>query len=347
MDGDSLERFPLTELPTPVRRLVALERETGHPSLWVKCDDCCSPLYGGNKPRKLELLVAQARRRGRAGLLTTGAIGTHHGLATAIAARQAGMRCALVLLPQPVTGHVRESLLLAHAYGAELYLAGSVAAVARKAAFLLVDAVLRGKPLALVPTGGSSALGTVGFLRAALELAAQVEAGSLPAPAKVFVPLGSGGTAAGLLAGFRLAGLRTRVVAVLVTDILPPSGARLARLAAASIDVLRRAGEPLPPYRFSADAIEIDRTQLGAGYGAASAAGEAAARLAHDLEGLELEPTYTAKCFAAFVAAARSGRRNGPLLFWNTYSSIDPRRGIETLPRPAELPPAFHRFFAS
>jgi len=344
MDGDSLERFPLTVLPTPVRRLTALQGETGHPSLWVKCDDRSSPLYGGNKPRKLELLVAQARRRGRAGLLTTGGIGTHNGLATAIAAREARMRCVLVLLPQPLSEHVRESLLLVHAYGAELHLAETIAGVVGKTAFLLVDAVLRGKPLALIPTGASSPLGTVGFVRAGLELAAQIKAGVLPAPDKVFVPLGSGGTAAGLLAGFRLAGLRTRVVAVLVTDILPPSGTRLARLAASSIAVMQRAGEALPPHQFSPDAIVIDRSQLGSGYGAASAAGDRATQLAHDLEGLELEQTYTAKCFAAFVAAARA-ERAGPLLFWNTYSSIDPRRGAGTLPQPAELPAPFHRFF--
>jgi D-cysteine desulfhydrase len=346
MDGDTLERFPLTQLPTPVRRLAALQRETGHPSLWVKCDDRSGRLYGGNKPRKLEFLLAQARRRGRTGLLTTGGIGTHHGLATAIAARAAGMRCVLVLLPQPVTAHVCESLLLAHAYGAELHLAESLAGVVRRVAFVLVDAVLRGQSLALIPTGGTSALGAVGYLRAGLELAAQVEAGALPAPDTVFVALGSGGTAAGLLAGFRLAGLRTRVVAVLVTDILPPSRARLTRLAGASIELLRRAGEALPPHRFAPAEIEIDATQLGAGYGAASAAGDAAAGVAHALEGIELEPTYTAKCFAAFLAAARRGTHGENLLFWNTFSSIDPRRGVASLPRPAELPPAFHRFFA-
>lgn len=342
---EPLDRFPLTDLPTPVRRLPALEAELGHPSLWVKCDDRSGVLYGGNKPRKIEYLLARALRQGRAGLLTTGGIGSHHGLATAIAAHQAGLRAVLVLLPQPLTAHVRESLLLSHAYGAELHLAASVPAVAAKVLGLTVEAAVRGAPLALIPTGGTSALGVVGLVRAGLELAAQVRAGELPEPDAIFVALGSGGTAAGLVAGLRLAGLRSRVVAVLVTDILPPSAQRLARLATASTALLHRAGEISRQPLFAAADFTIDRAQLGAGYGAASPAGDEAMRRAREAERIALEPTYTAKAFAAFLAAARE-RRGENLLFWNTFSSIDPRRGVVRLPGPTELPPAFHRFFS-
>lgn len=321
----------------------ALERAVGAASLWVKCDDRSGRLYGGNKPRKLEYLIAQALQRGRAGVVTTGGTGTHHGLATTIAARQAGLSATLVLLPQPVNRHVQESMLLMHAYGARMYLAESVAAVAGRVLSLLARAALAGAPLSLIPTGGTNALGTVGFVRAALELAEQVRAGELPEPDAIFTALGSGGTAAGLVAGLRLAGLRSTVVPVLVTNTLAPTERRLASLAAAALRRMRRSGQQIPSLELPAVAIE--RGYLGAGYGVATEAGELASRTAFDLEGIQLEPTYTAKTFAAFVDAARSGRYGNNLLFWNTFSSTDPGAPFDRLPEPGELPAPFHRFW--
>lgn len=343
--ADSLPRFPLTQLPTPVRRLAALEAHLGAPSLWVKCDDCSGQLYGGNKPRKLEYLVADALQRRRAGLLTLGGTGTHHGLATAVAARQAGLRCVLVLVPQPVTSHVLDSMLLAHAWGAELHLARSFAGVLARVATILTAAAARRAPLALIPPGGTNPLGAVGLVRAGLELAAQVRAGELPEPDAVFTALGSGGTAAGLVAGLRAAGLRSRVVAVLVTDTLAPTEQRLANLAGAALARMRHSGADLPQLRFAPDDVTVTRDQLGRGYGYATAAGDDATRTAQQVAGMTLEPTYTAKAFAAFLDAARSRRWGEHLLFWNTFSSVVPRAGIERLPDPSELPRPFQRFF--
>lgn len=345
-DTAPLPRFPLTQLPTPVRRLAALEAHTGAPSLWVKCDDRSGPLYGGNKPRKLEYLVADALQRKRAGLLTMGGTGTHHGLATAVAARRAGLRCVLVLVPQPVNAHVRESMLLAHAWGAELQLAQSVTGVVARVAATMAIAAARGAPLALIPPGGTNALGAVGFVRAGLELAEQVRAGELPEPDIVFTALGSGGTTAGLTAGLRAAGLRSRVVGVLVTDTLAPTEPRLARLAGAALSRLRRSGEDLPRSRFTGDDFEISRDYLGRGYGYPTEAGESATRAARELEQIDLEPTYTAKAFAAFLDAARSRHQGEHLLFWNTFSSVDAAAGVDRISDPSELPQPFHRFFA-
>ncbi len=341
-----LTRFPLTELPTPVRRMSALEARLGGPSLWIKSDDRSGPLYGGNKPRKLEYLIGRALERGRAGVLTTGGTGTHHGLATTIAARQAGLRSVLVLLPQPVTDHVLEAMQLMHAYGAEMHLAESVTGVATRGLSLIAGGMLRGEPLELIPTGGTNALGAIGFVRAGMELAEQVRAGELPEPDIIFTALGTGGTAAGLVAGLRIAGLRSRVVSVLVTDLLAPTGRRLAKLAAATVRRLRRSGQAVPPLALAREDFQISREYLGDGYGVPTVAGERAARAAHELEGIELEPTYTAKTFAAFIDAARRGHPGESLLFWNTFNSIDPHGGIERLSAPSELPAAFHRFWS-
>ena len=339
-------RYALTALPTPVQPLARLGRRRELAALWIKRDDLSGPLYGGNKPRKLEWLLGAARQRARGGVITFGGIGTHHGLATAICARDAGLRTVLVLLPQPVTDHVRHCLLLDHAVGAELHLASSVAGVASRALRLCGIALLQGRPLGIIPTGGTSALGVIGYVNAACELAEQVRAGAVPEPDAIFTPLGSGGTVAGLALGCRLAGLRSRVVGVLVTDILPPSRGRLAGLARAALRRLRRASSDVPPIALGADDIVIVRDYLGARYGATTDAGLAAQRLLLEEEGIALETTYTAKCMAALLdLAARPPYRGQTLLFWNTYSSVDVDAAVGPLPDWRTLPAEFHRFF--
>jgi D-cysteine desulfhydrase len=259
-----LPRHALTELPTPVQPLQRLARRRGLGALWVKRDDLSGQRYGGNKPRKLEWLLGAARARGRRGVITFGGIGTHHGLATAICARDAGLDTVLVLLPQPVTDHVLHCLRLDQAAGAELHLAESVAGVAATALRLSAAAALRGRPLGIVPAGGTSATGIIGYVNAACELADQVRAGATPEPDAIFVALGSGGTVAGLALGCRLAGLRSRVVAVLVTDILPPSRARLLGLARGALRRLRQAAPEVPAVELRPDDIVIVRDYLGA-----------------------------------------------------------------------------------
>jgi D-cysteine desulfhydrase len=339
----SIPRAVLTQLPTPVEPL-ALE---GLPEgvLWVKRDDRTSAVYGGNKARKLEFVLGAAQADRCRRLVTTGGIGTHHGLATAIFARQLGLATTLVLVPQPVTDHVREQLRAMQAFGAEILGARGVLGAALQVIRALARSWLRGERPLLVPTGGSSALGDVGFVSAAFELAEQVEAGLLPEPAEIYVPVGSGGTLAGLVLGAQLAGLRSRIVGVLVTDILPPGPQRLARLANATLALLRRHDASLPATRVEASAFEITHAQLGAGYGSATAAGEDAAARA-SRAGLALEQTYTAKCLAEIVARLGDGRARAPVLFWNTYNSADPWRHAPP-EAPAALPAAIRRWIAA
>jgi D-cysteine desulfhydrase len=343
----ALPRHALTRLPTPVAPLAQLAARAAVGPLWIKRDDVSSPLYGGNKPRKLEWLLGAARARGRRGVITFGGIGTHHGLATALCARDAGLHTVLVLMPQPVTEHVRRCLRLHRAAGAEMHLAGGVGGIVVQSLLRCVRGLLRGAPLAIVPTGGTSSLGAVGYVNAGFELAEQIRAGALPEPAAIIVPLGSGGTVAGLALGCKLAGLRSRVIGVLVTDILPPSARRLASLGNATLHRLRRVDRSLSAAPLTAADIEIERGFLGAGYGAVTDDGLAAARLIADSEGVALETTYTAKAGAALLALAqRPEWRGKPLLFWNTYSSIDPAASLPPLPDWRALPPAFHRFFS-
>jgi D-cysteine desulfhydrase len=337
-------RVPLTTLPTPVQPLTGLGEMLGV-DLWVKRDDRSGPLYGGNKPRKLEFVLGDALARGKKAVLTTGGIGTHHGLATAIGARVVGLRTILVLIEQPVTAHVRRCLLLDQAVGAELHCARHVAGVAVSALRLCAREWRHGQLPYIVPPGGTSALSTIGYVNAAFELAEQIAAGELPEPGWIFAPLGTGGTVAGLALGAELAGLRAQIAAVLVTDILAPSRRRLARLQARTMALLGSRGnvDVLP----GAEArLHVVRGYVGPGYGAPTEAARQAEALMQSEEGIELETTYTAKCLAALMDLARRPEYSGgPVLFWNTYSSVDPAAHLGPLPQPKELPPPFLRFF--
>jgi len=339
-------RVRFTDLPTTVEPMARLGREVGHADLWVKRDDRSAPLYGGNKPRKLEYILGDALARGRRTVITTGGTGTHHGLATAIFARHVGLRAILVLLDQPLTDSVRRSLLLDFAAGAELHYATSVARVAARAARICAREILRGAPPYIIPTGGSSPLGTVGYVDAAFELAEQIRAGEVPEPAWIYVASGSVGTVAGLSLGIQLAGLRTRIAAVSVTDLLPPSPRKVAFLARRCLRYLRSLDPSVPAIEVRADVVRLEAGYVGATYGAPTAAGAQALEQLRATESIVLETTYTAKCLAAMLADVHSGSLAGvPVLFWNTYSGVDPATHLGPLPDYRELPAAFHPLF--
>lgn len=323
----------LGDFPTPVEHLPQLSREL-QAQVWVKRDDRAGALYGGNKVRKLELLLADALARGKRTVVTLGAYGSHHALATALYARKVGLACQLVLYPQPLTSHVLDDLLADQAAGARLIRASrpTVGLIAARARALTGGAYL-------IPGGGSSPLGALGFVEAGLELAAQVRQGLLPAPDLVFVAAGTCGTVAGLALGLELAGLTsTRVVAVRVVPAILTNLVNVHRLARGALRILRRAGAQLPA-RQPVDVV-IDPHELGPGYGRGTpAAQEAMERFAR--HGVQLETTYTGKAAAALL---RWCARPGPartVLFWNTYNGVD-IAPLVAQADPQALPPEFH-----
>ena len=303
-----LERHPtlphveLCALPTPVRPLSGIAE-----GLWMKDDSRTAPLWGGNKPRKLEWLLGDARARGRTTLLTFGGLATNHGLATALYAREHGLRCVLALVDQPVDEHVERQLERIRASGAHVYVTRTRARTVAALPWLM----LRHGRAYLVPPGGSSPVGSRGFVEAALELGEQVRRGELPEPATVWCALGSGGTAAGLALGLRMAGLATKVRAVHVNDGLKLTEGTFARLG-------RRTGKPLGASELND--VEVIHGYLGAGYGHSPPEALRAIERARDAEGLTLDPVYTGKTMAAVLDHAH--RAEGPTLYWHTYNAI-------------------------
>lgn len=315
--------------PTPIERVSV----AGAP-LFIKRDDLIVPAgsalaYGGNKVRKLEYLLGAAVAARRSRLVTLGAAGSHQVIAMTLYGSREGFETEAVLAPQASSEHARDNLRAALARGLH-----AVAAPSWPAAPALAATRVR-RDAYFVPLGGSNVTGTLGFVDAGVELAAQVAAGALPEPSSVVVALGSGGTAAGLAVGFELAGMRTRVVGVVIS---PP----IAVLTAMARRLVKKTGERvgLPPaaVRRALERLEVDRRWLGRGYGYATREADAATREAEGV-GLSLDPAYTAKAFACALDLART---SGPVVYWHTLSSAPIAPLVERAP---PLPPALERLF--
>lgn len=298
-------RLALGDYPTRVERIDALC--TDRCALYVKHDDAASPVYGGNKVRKLEPILADAKRRGSRRIVTVGAAGSHHVLATTLFAREHGLRAAAVLVPQRRTPHAMTNLRVAIGAGLEPFVATGYPDVP-----LRVLAAMRADST-FVALGGSNDLGTLGYVLAGLELGDQVARGELPEPDLVIAPLGSGGTVAGLAVGLEAAGLRTRVMGVAVSAPEGMFGAMARRLVAR---VARRVGVAKGAAQ---KRIAVVGTEIGEGYGIPTARGDEATARARSV-GLTLDPTYTAKAFAATLDEVARGEAK-TVVFWQTLSS--------------------------
>ncbi|MEO3783635.1 pyridoxal-phosphate dependent enzyme [Actinocorallia sp. B10E7] len=315
---ENLPHLPLGDGPTPVRPLPGLV--DGPAPVWLKDDGAYgSGGWGGNKIRKLEWLIPEVRRGGRSTILSVGGLGTNWGLATALYGREHGLRTVLALVDQPVDDHVRAQLERLRASGAKLYFTRTKGRTIAAVPWLVARHFSNGRPPYLLGAGGSSPVGVLGYVEAALEIAAQVREGKLPEPSHIVTAVGSGGTTAGLLLGLRLAGLRTRVVGVVVNDTLRLDETTLTRLARRTAKLLERRGAG--PLRFEPGEgdLLVVRDWLGKAYGHATPEGERARERAAERENLLLEPVYTAKAAAALQAMNRQGRfGEGPVLFLQT-----------------------------
>jgi D-cysteine desulfhydrase family pyridoxal phosphate-dependent enzyme len=308
-------RLPLAHLPTPLEPLPALTAETGGAEIWVKRDDCTGLAFGGNKTRKLEFLLGEARASGADTVITVGGVQSNHARQTAAAAARIGMRCELVLprvVPREGVDHDQGgNVLLDRLFGAHVFVVSDEAAAVREIQARLAAAEERGSRAVVHPPGGSTATGALGYVNAALELDAQ-SAGGAPLFERIYVAASTGGTLASLLCGFELAGRELPVTGVCVAG--PADALR--------VEVARLAGEVralLELTSSSSEDVTLVDGYLGTGYGIPSSAAVDAIRRCARLEGLLLDPVYTGKAMAALLDDAAFGESgDGPILFWHT-----------------------------
>ncbi len=331
----------LLSAPTDLtRHQLALGNETQ--AVIVKHDETSGAPYGGNKVRKLDYVLARARERGAKQVATFGAVGSHHALATALYARAEGFEAICFLGHQPSTEHVYQTLAAHVANGTRIVRFGGSYANRLE----LLRRHFREAKTWVVPSGGSSWLGTVGFVDAGLEFAEQLRALGGELPRRLYVANGTMGTVAGLGLGLALAESVVEVQAVRVTSEAYCSRDGTYRLMHKTAELLHALDPRFPPGLAEEARIRFRHAFVGDGYTRPTPMSEAAVALAREQLSLDLENTYTGKAFAALLADA-AGNNDEPLAFWNTYNARPlPGRSNVTL-EDTGLPEDFARYFPS
>lgn len=298
----TLPKFPLAFLPTPLQRLRNLEAAlgAGTPRIWMKRDDLTGLAFGGNKARKLEYLVEDARRQGATVLVSEGAVQSNHARMTAAAARVAGMRCVLVLNAEH-SDDVVGNLLLDHLLDADVRVTPT--REERNALMATIGDEMRaaGEVPYVIPTGGSVPLGAASYVAAVAETLEELR-GVGEAPVSLFFASGSLGTQAGLVVGARAYSAPFEVEGVAVLHPVEQLVNRCADLATRTAELIGLEA------RFTPDDIRLDGGYVGEAYGVATPEGMEAIRLLAQTEAILLDPVYSGKAMAALLAAIRTGR---------------------------------------
>ncbi len=306
------DRFVLGPLPTPLVPAPRLASVLGLDELLIKRDDLTGFSFGGNKVRKLEFLIADARARDADTILVMGGPKSNLCRTTAEAARVAGLACELILYgDRPSVPPF--NLLLAETANATCRFTGSddrgsVDGFAERRAGELTEA---GRKVYLIPRGGATAVGAVGYHLAAREVVGQLGALGFDS-ATVLVGVGSGGTLGGLASGVSELDAPLELVGASVSR--DPDAA-----AAQVVSIAEQCSELLGASRPAVDVKMIDAR--GPGYGKPWDKAQAALESARTTEGLVLDPIYTAKTAAVLVELAAAGLR-GPVVFWHTGGMV-------------------------
>lgn len=350
-DDVHLPHVSLATLPTPVQHLEAFGQAPGLSRLYIKRDDLSGPLYGGNKVRKLEFLFGEAIEQGFEEVVTLGAVGSHHVLATSIYARELGLKPCAHHFPQPLTPHVLDNLRALSTTRPELTLLGHPAALPFHQFKKHLMRWIEDRPGAYyIKGGGSSVTGTLGYVNAALELAAQIERGEVPMPDEIYVAAGTLGTMAGLIVGAKMAKIPSKIIGVRVVDRIVTNSANVLAMANATSLKLQKLGLDAP--LITPSDFELRHDFFGHAYGEPTEAGARALDMlaSHTASaGLALDPTYTAKAFSAVIDRARAidDASSAPvLLYWHTLNGIDLSERIASAEPLRDLPSSYHAFFS-
>ena len=342
-------RLPYVSLgnfPTPIQKLDRLGKDIDIDHFYIKRDDLSGKAYGGNKIRKLEFLLGRALRAGVKGVMTFGSAGSNHALATAIYAQQIGLKSISMLIPKTNAHYVRYNILMSHYCNAELHQYRNMRSLSVGKIYQLLRHKLKyGKFPGIIPLGGSSPLGTIGYVNAAFEVKEQVMRGKMPEPDLIYVALGTMGTVVGLILGLKATNLKSRVISVLVADKKFIKLKQMSKLFYKTNSLLHSLDRSFPRFVFSEKDQHIRHEFFGKGYASFTKEGMSAIARMEKSEGIKLDGTYTGKALTALIEDAKKQYfREKVVLFWNTYNSKDFSDVISTVDY-RQLPRCFHRYF--
>jgi L-cysteate sulfo-lyase len=319
-----LARFPRVRLfptPTPLEHLANLSRHLGGPQIWIKRDDCTVVATGGNKVRKLEFLVGEARAQGADHLVTQGAVQSNHVRQTAAVARRFGMKCT-ALLEHRIETNDRDYLnsgnvLLDRLFDVAIeYRPGGADMNAEAEAKGEALRAAGGKPY-VIPGGGSNRVGALGYVSCAQELMQQVDEMGLRLD-RVVTATGSAGTQAGLVVGLEGANAGVPVLGIGVRAPKDRQEANVHNLAEATADFVGMRGG------IARSAVVANCDYVGPGYGQPTAGMTEAVLLLARLEGVLLDPVYSGKAMAGMIDLIRKGEisKGETVVFLHTGGAV-------------------------
>ena len=303
-------RLRFAHLPTPIEDLPRLSASLGGPRLSIKRDDQTGLAFGGNKTRKLEFLLAEAKDQGARTIITAGAIQSNHCRQTAAAAARFGFDCVLVLYGEKPL-QPTANLMLDNLFNAEIVWTerDHRDEVLKQTTDKLAS---QGRSPYLAPYGGSSPTGALGYAFAMQEFMQQ----GFHADCIVFAS-SSGGTQAGMVLGARLFGYKGRLLGISIDEPQTALQAHCAKLASDSSEKIG------PRIDFSPDEVNVNADYCSAGYGVLTDTERDAVRLFATMEGLLLDPVYTGRAAGGMLDLIRKNffRKDESVLFWHTGGS--------------------------
>lgn len=325
--------MPLAHVPTPVEPARAIEPWLGRGGVWVKRDDLVSPLYGGNKVRKYENVLADAREKGAKTLVTVGGLASTQVTATTLFGRALGFEVLAVLFDQPMTAFGRRALLGNAAAGATLVRGGGYVTTAWRA----WRAWRRTSSGYFIPPGAADPQANLGYVDAMLELGEQVRKGEMPRPDAIVLATGSSGTLAALALGAAYLGWDTTVIGVRITSILACNRISIGFILGSTARWLERISPRFARARAKGVRWRLFHRAIGKGYGWPTREAIAGVARVKDLTGVPGEVTYTGKALAGLEVIAKAPEwRDKTILYWHTLSGTFPEAPEEArqlLPR--------------
>ena len=321
MDLSLFPRIQLGHFPTPLEPMANLTALLGGPRLWVKRDDCTGLSTGGNKTRKLEYLMAEAIAARADVVITQGATQSNHARQTAAAAAKLGMKCHILL--EDRTGSTdpdytdNGNVLLDRLHGATVDRRSGGSNMQQEMEQLAEQLKADGARPYVIPGGGSTPVGALGYVSAALELASQAAARGLRMDYLVHAT-GSAGTQAGLVAGLHAINSDTKLLGIGVRAPQEKQEAMVYDLACRTAEHMRMGGG------IPRELVAANCDYVGAGYGLPTAGMLEAVEILARTEGLLLDPVYSGKGMAGLIDLIRKGyfKANDNVVFLHTGGSV-------------------------
>jgi len=318
-DFKQIPKIKISHVPTALELAPRLSAKIGC-NLYIKRDDCTGLAAGGNKTRKLEYLLADAKNQGADTLVTIGGLQSNHARQTAAAAARFGFACELIL--EDVTGTPKTdysdngNMLLDHLLGAQIHRLEANDDPDNFAASLIDRLSAEGRKPYLIPVGGSNVIGSYGYVECAYELIEQLSDSNLQID-QIILASGSAGTQAGLLAGLIAAGINIPVLGICVSKSTSAQKQLVESLLRQTLLSLE-----LDP-ELAKNKVNTDGSYVGDGYGIPTLGMIDAVKRSAQLEGLLLDPVYTGKAMAGLFDLCSKGNieKNSNQLFLHTGGS--------------------------